>query len=182
MKKKLVSMLLVSCMSIAMLAGCGNTLEAPVTPETGDPTAVAQPGVGGGDGETVEVDPLAFTPGTELRMATGYNSAATGLVFDSETIAKANKVSVDEDAIRSQMEADGKTPIPKIKEQVTTTKHVAPDTGAIIFVLTNGDPDHWKNRQNAELTGANGEPLVKPARVLTKKEAKEFMKQLEDEV
>lgn len=81
-----------------------------------------------------------------------------------------------------KMEADGKTPIPKIKEQVTTTKHVAPDTGAIIFVLTNGDPDHWKNRQNAELTGANGEPLVKPARVLTKKEAKEFMKQLEDEV
>ena len=54
--------------------------------------------------------------------------------------------------------------------------------GAIIFVLTNGDPDHWKNRQNAELTGANGEPLVKPARILTKKEAKEFMKQLEDEV
>jgi transposase-like protein len=79
-------------------------------------------------------------------------------------------------------EADGKTPIPKIKEQITTTKHIAPDTGAIIFVLTNGDPDHWKNRQNAELTGANGEPLVKPARILTKKEAKEFMKQLEDEV
>lgn len=81
-----------------------------------------------------------------------------------------------------KMEADGKTPIPKIKEQVTTTKHVAPDTGAIIFVLTNGDPDHWKNRQNAELTGKDGEPLVKPARILTKKEAKEFMKQLEDEV
>ena len=81
-----------------------------------------------------------------------------------------------------KMEADGKTPIPKIKEQITTTKHIAPDTGAIIFVLTNGDPDHWKNRQNAELTGANGEPLVKPARILTKKEAKEFMKQLEDEV
>ena len=81
-----------------------------------------------------------------------------------------------------KMEADGKTPIPKIKEQITTTKHIAPDTGAIIFVLTNGDTDHLKNRQNAELTGANGEPLVKPARILTKKEAKEFMKQLEDEV
>ena len=73
-------------------------------------------------------------------------------------------------------------PKPIIKEQTTTKKHFQPDTAAIIFTLTNGDPEHWKNRQNAELTGANGEPLVKPARVLTKKEAKEFMKQLEDEV
>ncbi len=81
-----------------------------------------------------------------------------------------------------KLDVDGKTPIPKIKEQITTTKHVAPDTGAIIFVLTNGDPEHFKNRQNAELTGANGEPLIKPARILTKKEAKEFMKQLEDDV
>ena len=91
-----------------------------------------------------------------------------------------------EDAANERMEMfvleAKKSLLKKIKEQITTTKHIAPDTGAIIFVLTNGDPDHWKNRQNAELTGANGEPLVKPARILTKKEAKEFMKQLEDEV
>ena len=73
-------------------------------------------------------------------------------------------------------------PKPIIKEQTNTKKHIQADTAAIIFTLTNGDAEHWKNRQNAELTGANGEPLVKPARILTKKEAKEFMKQLEDEV
>ncbi|MCR4793365.1 MAG: hypothetical protein K5871_11480 [Lachnospiraceae bacterium] len=108
MKKKLVSMLLVSCMAVTMLAGCGDTIEVPVTPDSTEPVTTVTGDEGNG-GEEVAVDPLAFAAGTELRMATGYNSAATGIVFDSETIAKVNKVTVDEDAIREQMEADGKT-------------------------------------------------------------------------
>ncbi len=108
MKKKLVSMLLVSCMTVAMLSGCGNTIEAPEPEVTTPGTTEVTTGNGEGGGTEV-VDPLAFTPGTELRMATGYNSAATGIVFDSETIAKANKVTVDEASIRETMEADGKT-------------------------------------------------------------------------
>ena len=101
-------MLLVSCMTVAMLSGCGNTIEAPEPEVTTPGTTEVTTGNGEGGGTEV-VDPLAFTPGTELRMATGYNSAATGIVFDSETIAKANKVTVDEAAIRETMEADGKT-------------------------------------------------------------------------
>ena len=31
-------------------------------------------------------------------------------------------------------------PKPTIKEQTTTKKHIAPDTAAVIFTLTNGDP------------------------------------------
>lgn len=53
---------------------------------------------------------------------------------------------------------DGK-PKPVIKEQITTTKHVAADTAAIIFTLTNGDPDHWRNRQSTEVTGKDGQDL-----------------------
>jgi len=99
-------MLLVSCMAVSMLAGCGNTIEAPVTPETTNPEGtVVEGGEDGGEAEVA--DPLAFAAGTELRMATGYNSAATGIVFDSETIAKANDVKVDEDAIKAANE--GKT-------------------------------------------------------------------------
>lgn len=48
---------------------------------------------------------------------------------------------------------------PKIKEQITTKKHVAADTAAIIFTLTNGDPEHWRNRQSTEVTGKDGKDL-----------------------
>lgn len=50
-------------------------------------------------------------------------------------------------------------PKPVIKEQTTTKKHIQPDTAAIIFTLTNGDPDHWRNRQSTEVTGKNGKDL-----------------------
>lgn len=40
----------------------------------------------------------------------------------------------------------------KIREQTVIKKHIQPDTAAIIFTLTNGDPDNWKNRQNTDVT------------------------------
>lgn len=57
-------------------------------------------------------------------------------------------------------DANGK-PIPVVKEQTNITKHVESDTTAIIFVLTNGDPDHFKNRHSQEITGPGGEDLFK---------------------
>lgn len=50
-------------------------------------------------------------------------------------------------------------PKPSIKEQTTTKKHIQPDTAAIIFTLTNGDPEHWRNRQTTEITGKDGKDL-----------------------
>ncbi len=52
----------------------------------------------------------------------------------------------------------------KVKKHITRTKYVEPNTAAIIFTLTNLDPDHWKNRTTAEMTGKNGAPLI-PAEV-----------------
>lgn len=52
------------------------------------------------------------------------------------------------------------TSVPKIKEQTKTTKHIQPDTASIIFVLTNKDPEEWKNRINSELTGKGGKDLI----------------------
>lgn len=49
--------------------------------------------------------------------------------------------------------------LPIIKEQITTKKHIQADTAAIIFTLTNGDPDNWKNRHYNEITGKNGSNL-----------------------
>lgn len=53
----------------------------------------------------------------------------------------------------------GKDGMPKIKEQKTNKKHFQPDTAAIIFTLTNGDPEHWKNKQTTEMTGKDGKDL-----------------------
>ena len=50
-------------------------------------------------------------------------------------------------------------PKPIIKEQTTTKKHIQPDTAAIIFTLTNGDPEHWRNSQSTEVTGKDGKDL-----------------------
>lgn len=52
-------------------------------------------------------------------------------------------------------------PRPKIKEQTTVKKHIAPDTAAIIFTLTNGEPETWRNRQYSEITGKGGKDLIK---------------------
>lgn len=62
-----------------------------------------------------------------------------------------------------QLDDNGKK-ILKVKKHVTRTKHVEPNTAAIIFTLTNLDPEHWKNRTTAEMTGKNGAPLI-PAEV-----------------
>ena len=54
----------------------------------------------------------------------------------------------------------GKDGNPVIKEQKNVKKHIAADTAAIIFTLTNCDPDNWKNRHSSEITGKNGKNLL----------------------
>lgn len=41
-------------------------------------------------------------------------------------------------------------PIPQIKEQKTIKKPIPPNTGAVIFALTNLESESWKNRQSFE--------------------------------
>lgn len=65
-------------------------------------------------------------------------------------------------------------PKPIIKEQTTTKKHIQPDTAAIIFTLTNGDPEHWRNRQSNEVTGKDGKDLF------ANKTDEELDKEIED--
>lgn len=58
-----------------------------------------------------------------------------------------------------EKDAQGK-PKPIIKEQTTTKKHIQADTAAIIFTLTNTDPEHWRNRHSTEVTGKDGKDLL----------------------
>lgn len=48
---------------------------------------------------------------------------------------------------------DGK-PIVKVKEHSVTEKHYQPNTAAVIFALTNRDPENWKNKYNNEMSGS----------------------------
>lgn len=43
-------------------------------------------------------------------------------------------------------------PIVKVKEHTKTEKHFQPSLGAVIFALTNTDPDNWKNRQDTNVS------------------------------
>ena len=79
--KRLISFLLVLCLTAAVLAGCGQEMEVPTQ------TTAAQVPEGGdnaGATDAAEADALSFAEGTVLRMATGYNSTKTGLFFDAE--------------------------------------------------------------------------------------------------
>lgn len=40
---------------------------------------------------------------------------------------------------------------PVVKSQKKKVKHIQPDTGALIFALTNVAPDKWVNRQKTEI-------------------------------
>lgn len=44
----------------------------------------------------------------------------------------------------------GKDGKPQIKSQKTKVKHIQPDTGALIFALTNVAPEKWVNKQKVE--------------------------------
>ena len=52
-------------------------------------------------------------------------------------------------------------PKPRIKEQTTVKKYIPPDTAIIIFTLTNGEQETWRNRQYSEITGKGGKDLIK---------------------
>lgn len=71
------------------------------------------------------------------------------------TVQEKHTVMVDS----KEVDASGK-PKPKIKEQKIVDKHFQPVTAAVIFTLTNTDPENWKNRQNTELTGKDGKDLI----------------------
>lgn len=73
-------------------------------------------------------------------------------------------------------------PSGKVKEIVIQEKKVTPSLGAIIHYQTNKNPEQWKNRQSAELTGKGGKDLIPAARILTRQEAAELLKQLNDDL
>jgi hypothetical protein len=67
------------------------------------------------------------------------------------TLQEEKTVTVD----TGKKDDDGK-PIVRVKEHSVTDKHYQPVTAAVIFALTNRDPENWKNKINSEVTGRDG--------------------------
>jgi transposase-like protein len=83
----------------------------------------------------------------------------------------------DETQITTVPGVDGR---PSIKEQKVKHIYFQPDTAAIIFALTNADPEHWKNRQNSEITGKDGKSLFGDLNIEDlKKKAKELQNKID---
>ena len=85
-KSRILALLLVLVMLVSVFASCIKPAPTP-TPDPDDKPGTTPDGdeTPGGD-ETPDEEvflPLEYAPGTELRMATGYNNAKTGLFFDA---------------------------------------------------------------------------------------------------
>lgn len=72
-------------------------------------------------------------------------------------------------------DADGK---PRIKRQTRKTMHEAPNVAAAIFLLTNLDPEKWKNRQAKDVK-MTGEAVTVVVRSDEERAMLEDMKELE---
>ena len=79
--KYLIAVLLAIVMTAALLSGCGPSVQV----QESDPPAQSSAPAGNESSQAPEPQGLTYAPGTKLRMATGYNSAKTGLFFDAET-------------------------------------------------------------------------------------------------
>ncbi len=90
-KSKILSLVLAAALSVGTLAACGAP-EIENLPSTDSGASTGQTSGSETSGsDTTTTDPVApelkleYAAGTTLRMATGYNSAKTGLFFDAET-------------------------------------------------------------------------------------------------
>lgn len=81
------------------------------------------------------------------------------------------------DEVKSEYVNDLLTGKPKLKKQQRTKKHIQPNTGAAIFLLTNIAPDKWKNKLNTEHSGAVDTGMTF---IVENEEQKELIKQIKD--
>lgn len=96
----------------------------------------------------------------ETRMQTFVAEAKKSLLkkIQGYTIQEKHTTMVDS----KEKDESGKSK-PKIKEQKIIDKYFQPDTAAIIFTLTNGDPDNWRNRHSSDISGTMSHNMSKEA-------------------
>ncbi len=56
----------------------------------------------------------------------------------------------EETTIEYEPDKDGN---PKIKKQITKTRHIGPDASTVQYILNNRDPENWKNSSHQSIEG-----------------------------
>lgn len=79
--------------------------------------------------------------------------------------------------VKSEYSNDLITGKPKLKKQTRTKKHIQPNTGAAIFLLTNIAPEKWKNKLNTEHSGSVDTGMTF---IVENEEQMELIKQMKD--
>ena len=86
--KSLLALLLVAVMAVTLLSGCGPSIQyedSPAPSQSNSNNSSTPDNSSAPDASAPADNSLSYAPGTELRMATGYNNAKTGITFDAET-------------------------------------------------------------------------------------------------
>lgn len=77
------------------------------------------------------------------------------------SLAKSAKGYEYEEVKTEYQDVNGK---PQIKRQTKTKKHVEPNVGAGIFILSNIAPQRWKNKQQQDVAIKNGDDAFEMSR------------------
>ena len=71
---------------------------------------------------------------------------------DAERSLKVLINGTEYEEIKTEYEQNPNNPdAPRIKKQSRTTKKILPNPTAVIFALSNRDPEHWKNRIDTDI-------------------------------
>lgn len=103
-----------------------------------------------------------------------------GFLLDS--VESLRKLATGYDVTETHTEFTDVNGVPRVKKQIQNKKHVGPNTAAVIFALTNLDPEHWKQRQFAEITGKDGAPIETRQSGLSIAEAKAMLDEVEADI
>lgn len=74
------------------------------------------------------------------------------ILADAERSLKVLINGTEYEEIKTEYEQNPTNPdAPRIKKQSRTTKKILPNPTAVIFALSNRDPEHWKNRIDTDI-------------------------------
>lgn len=96
--------------------------------------------------ELVEKAKAKYRETLRIKLETALYKKATGYV---------------EEEVETEYRSD-KDGNPQIKYKRVKQKHFSPDTGALVFALSNLAPEKWKNRQQVQNEDITGKPKDEP--------------------
>lgn len=131
--------------------------------------------------EAIEKAKADFRQETTAELVNALKRRALGFEYTIEKKEGRAQVIKEYDPITGKKVKEYTTEKVVTHKVVREEVHVSPDTGAAIFLLTNVDPDNWKNRQNKDMTLTGDLNLTEKPRIDFGDEASDIEDQPEEE-